>query len=419
LSLDNAIKAAEVNNRSILTSQLESKKAVEEVYVARTQRLPIFSFTALGSQPLSHLGLTLEKGSLGVYPTVGPIPGRTTTLENPLGVAGIFFANIAEPLTQHYKIGLGIQLARVGAEAAKEQIRSQRQSVANEVRRLYYGILQAESGKASLQATVDFLRQLDHDTDQDTLQRVALKSDALRVKAQLTQAEYELLKLDDPLQTQKQQLNRLMGRDVDTPFDVDPLTTASAELPDLKEACARALASRPEIRLAKLQVRRATLTRRIANAQRIPDVSLAATALSTVNLSSSLPSKLSGVGVQMNWDVFDWGRKRKQVEEDQQAEEQASLQLKDTEALVIVDVSHRYRQLIEARKELEVTTVVQSAARELFRVTTNQFTQKQVLLSDVLKAQSGLAESDHRFTQALLGLATTQADFEKAIGEDQ
>jgi len=419
LSLDDAVKAAEVNNRSILASELDRKKAGEEVYVALTQRLPIFSLTALGSQPLSHLGLTLEKGSLGVYPTVGPIPGRTTTLENPLGVAGIFFANIAEPLTQHYKIGLSIQLARVGEEAAKEHIRSERQSIVNDVRRLYYGILQAESGRASLQATVDFLRQLDHEIDHDTLQRIALKSDSFRVKAQLAQAEYELLKLDDPLQTQKQQLNRLMGRDVDTPFEVDPLTTASSDLPDLKEACARALASRPEIRLAKLQVRRVTLTRRMANAERIPDVSLAATALSTVNLSSSLPSKLSGVGVQMNWDVFDWGRKRKQVEEDRQAEEQASLQMKDAEALVIVDVSHRYRQLMEARKELEVTTAIQSAVRELVRITTNQFTQKQALLSDVLKAQSGLAESDHRFTQALLDLAKTQADFEKAIGEDQ
>jgi len=75
--------------------------------------------------------------------------------------------------------------------------------------------------------------------------------------------------------------------------------------------------------------------------------------------------------------------------------------------------------LIEARKEVEVTTALHSAARELLRVTTNQFTQKQALLSDVLKAQSGLAESDHRFTQALLDLATTEADFEKAIGEDQ
>jgi outer membrane protein TolC len=419
LRLDDAIKAAEANNRSILTAELEKKKAFDEVYVARTQRLPIFSLTALGAQPLSHLGLTLQKGSLGVYPTAGPIPGRTTTLENPLGIAGVFFANIAEPLTQHYKIGLGIQLARVGAKSAKEEIRSQRQSVANEVRRLYYGILQAESGKASLRTTVDFLRQLDHDTDQDTLERVALKSDSLRVKAQLAQAEYDLLELDDPLQTQKQQLNRLMGRDVDTPFEVDPLTTASGELPDLKEACVKALEFRPEVRLARLQVQKATLARRLANAERIPDVSLSATALSTVNLSSSLPSNLSGVGVQMNWDVFDWGRKRKQVEEDRQAEEQASLQLKEAEALVTVDVSHRYRQLIEARKEVEVTTALHSAAGELLRVTTNQFTQKQALLSDVLKAQSGLAESDHRFTQALLDLATTEADFEKAIGEDQ
>jgi outer membrane protein TolC len=419
LSLDDAVKAAETSNRSILTAELARKKAVDEVYVARTQRLPIFSATALGSRTLSHLGLTLEKGSLGVYPTVGPIPGRTTTLQNPLGVAGIFFANIAEPLTQQYKIGLGIELARVGAEAAKEQIRSQRQSVANEVRRLYYGILQAESGKASLQATVDFLRQLDHDTGEDRLQRIALQSDALRVKAQLAQAEYDLLKLDDPVETQKQELNRLMGRDVNTAFEIDPVSATNSDLPDLKDACAKALASRPEVRLAQLQVRKADLARRIANADRIPDVSLSATALSTVNLSSSLPRNLSGIGVLMNWDVFDWGRKRKQVDEDRQAEQQASLQLKDAEALVIVDVSHRHRQLIEARKELEAATSWQSAARELLRVTSNQFIQKQALLSDALKAQSGLAESDHRFTQALLDLATTQADFEKAIGEDQ
>jgi len=419
LSLEDAVTAAEANNRTILGAQLEKKKAIEEIYVARTQRLPVFSLTALGSQPLSHLGLTLEKGSLGVYPTVGPIPGKTTTLENPLKVGGIFFTTIAEPLSQHYKIGLGIQLARVGAAAANEQFRSQRQSVANEARRLYYGIFEAESGKKSLQSTVDFLRQLDRDTDQDTLQRVALKSDALSVKAQLAQAEYELLKLDDPLQTQKQQLNRLMGRDVDTPFELEALSATDSTLPDLKQACAQALESRPEIRLAKLELEKATLARRIASAQRIPDISLSATSLVTVNLSSALPSNVSGVGVQMNWDVFDWGRKRKQVQENRQAEEQASLQLKDAAALVIIDVSHRYRQLLEARKELEVAGTLQSAARELVRVAANRYTQKQSLLSDVLKAQSVLSESDHRFTQALLNVVTVQADFDKAIGADQ
>ena len=419
LTLDDAIKAAEANNRAIRIAQLEREKALDQVQVARTYRLPTFSLIALGSQSLTRLGLTLDKGSLGIYPNVGPIPGRTTTLESPLRVGGIFFANVSQPLSQQYKIGLGIRLAQVGVETAEEQIRSKQQSTVNEVRRLYYGILQAESGKKSLQATVEFLERLDRDTDQNVAQKVVLKADSLNVKAQLAQAEYELLKLDDPLQTQKQQINRLMGRDPDTPFDVDLSSAVDFELPQLQEARARAIELRPEIRLAKLQVRKAELDRRIKNAERIPDVSFSLTTLATANLSNALPRNLSGVGIQVNWDVFDWGRKRKQLQEMRQTEDQALLQLKEAEALVIVDVSHQYRRLIEARKELEVARLLQSAASESLRVTRNQFAQRYALLSDVLKVQSGLAEADHRITQALLNLAAAQTDFNKAIREDQ
>jgi outer membrane protein TolC len=419
LTLDEAIKAAEANNRTIRIAQLEREKALDQVQVARTYRLPAFSLIALGSQSLTRLGLTLDKGSLGVYPNVGPIPGKTTTLESPLRVGGIFFANVAQPLSQQYRVGLGIQLARVGVEAADEQIRSRRQSTVNEVRRLYYGILQAESGKKSLQATVDFLKQLDRDTNKNVAQQVALKADSLNVKAQLAQVEYELLKLDDPLQTQKQQLNRLMGRDPDTPFDIDPLSAVEFDLPGLQEARARAVESRPETRLARLQVRKAELDRRIKNAERIPDVSLSMTTLATANLSNALPRNVSVVGVQVNWDVFDWGRKRKELKEKRHAEEQAWLELKDAEALVIVEVSHQYRRLIEAHKELEVAKLSQSAAAESLRVTQNQYTQRYVRLNDVLKVQSSLAEANHRYTQAMLNLATTQGNFKKAMGEDQ
>jgi len=241
----------------------------------------------------------------------------------------------------------------------------------------------------------------------------------MKVKAQLAQAEYELLRLEDPLETQKQQLNRLMGRDVDTAFETDPLSVANFELPGLQEACAKALKSHPDVKLAQLQVQKATLERRIANATRIPDVSLSATTLATANLSNTLPRKLSGVGIQMTWDVFDWGRKRKQVDEKRQAEQQSAFALKDTEAQVVIEVSHQYRRIVEARKELEVAEMLQSEAREILRVTTNQFTQKQVMLSDVLSVQASLAEMDHRFTQALLDVATAEANFAKAIGEDE
>src|SRR5262245_4968951 len=80
LTLQQAIEAAEANNRAIRGARLESVKALTEVNVARTYRLPAFSVAALGSQSLAHLGLTLPMGSLGVYPGIGPIPGKSTTL---------------------------------------------------------------------------------------------------------------------------------------------------------------------------------------------------------------------------------------------------------------------------------------------------------------------------------------------------
>ncbi len=419
LTLREAIQGAEANNRTIRAAELERSKAQEEVNVARTYRLPVFSLTALGSQSLAHLGLTFPQGSLGVYPNIGPVPGKTTTLEGPLQPAGIFYASVAQPLSQQHKIGLGVQLARLGVDIADEGIRAKRQSTANEVRRLYYGILQNESAGKGLQATVEFLRQLDKDTGQNVLQRVALQADFLDVKAQLAQAEYALLKLQDPLETQKGQLNRLMGRGPDTPFDVDPLSATDFEVPDLKQALARAIEARPEIRLARLQAKRAEIDRKLKNAERIPDVSLALTIVQTVNLSQVLPNRLSVAGVQVNWDVFDWGRKRKQVEEKRLAEEQAALDLKDIQDQVTIEVGHQYRKLIEARKELEVARASQASATELLRVTRNRHTQREALLSDVLKVQSSLAEADNRFTKALLDLATSQADFEKALGVDQ
>ena len=419
LTLNEAIHLAEAHNRSVQVARLDQRKAADEASVARSYRLPSFSLTAIGAQPLSSLGLTFPLGSLGTYPGVGPIPGKTTTLQGPLKPAGIFFANVTQPLSQQWKIGLQTQFARVGQRISEQQVRDTRQATVNEVRHLYYGILQAESGKKNLQATVEFLRELDRNTSHDELQRVALHADLLNVQAQLAQAEYELLKLDDPLQTQKQQLNLLMGRDVNTLFEVDLLSVTKAEMPDLDEACARALATRPEILMARLKAQQAILGRKIANADRIPDVSLSATVVDTVNLSNILPNQLITAGIQINWDVFDWGRKRKKVDEARSSEEEASLQLKDTEAAVVIDVTHRYRQLLEAKKEVEVMERLQSAAQELVRVARNQYTQKAALLSDLLKAQSNLADADHQAVRALLDLATAQADLEKAIGGDE
>lgn len=419
IALAEAVRTAEGHNRAIRIAELERDKARRDVDVARTHRYPIFSITALGSQPLTQLGITLERGSLGVYPHDGPIPGQTTTLQSPLHFGFIGYASVAQPLTQQKKVGLGIQLAQAGVEATTEHIRATRLGVVNEVRRLYYGIAVAESGKKTLQATVDFLRQLDRETSQQALQRVALQAEVLNVKAQLVEAEYELLKMDDPIETQKEQLNRLMGRTVDAPLAIDVSSIVENELVSLTDAYAAALASRPEIRLAKVQQRRSQLERRLASAERIPDVSLSWVALRTANFSSVFPQSVSSVGLQATWDVFDWGRKRQEMEAKQDAEAQAALELKDTEARVMADVAHQHRRMVEARKAVELAQAFQTSHTEALRVTRNRYLQREAVLSELVRLQSSLAEANHRYVKALMDLATAQADLDKAMARDR
>src|SRR5262245_15175836 len=418
-TLDQAVRAAEAANRTIQIAQLEREKAVRDAKAAGTHRWPVFSVTALGSQPLSQLGVTLERGSLGVYPNDGPIPGRTTTLESPLRFGFIGYASVAQPLTQQYKIGLGIDLAKVGVDAATEQVRAKRQALVNEVRRLYYGIAQAESAKTALEVTVGFLKQLDRETGQQVVQRVALQADLLTVKAQLAQAEYQLLKMEDPIETQKEQLNRLMGRRIDAPLEIDASSIVATDRVSLTEAAAEALASRPEIRLAKVQQRKTQLERRLASADRIPDVSLSLLELRTVNFSSVLPNSVSSVGVQATWDVFDWGKKRREIRTKQDAEAQAALELEDVEARVMADVAHQYRRIVEARKGVELARALQASGTEALRVVRNRYAQREAVLSDVAKTQWSLADANQRHTQALMDLAAAQADFERAMGRDR
>jgi outer membrane protein len=187
----------------------------------------------------------------------------------------------------------------------------------------------------------------------------------------------------------------------------------------LTDAYAEALASRPEIRLAKVQQRRKQVERRLASAERIPDVSLSWIALRTANFSSVFPQSVSSVGLQATWDVFDWGRKRQELEGKQDAEAQAALELKDTEARVMADVAHQYRRIVEARKALELAQALQAAHTETLRVTRNRYLQREAVLSDMVRLQSSLEEANHRYVEALMDLATAQADFEKAMGRDR
>src|SRR6266446_2425322 len=171
LTLDQAIALALRENHGMKIAKLEVERADEDISAAKTYRLPsLHAYTSVSGN-LANNELKVPNPANNLFPGLGPF----FTLNDRRKPTAIFAASVIEPLTQQYRIGLNIKLERVSRELAQAKLRQQQ----NE-----------------------------------------LRADLLTVQTRLAKVEYEQLELSNQLATQKDQLNSLLGRAVDTSFEV-------------------------------------------------------------------------------------------------------------------------------------------------------------------------------------------------------
>ncbi|HEV8429138.1 MAG TPA: TolC family protein [Pyrinomonadaceae bacterium] len=421
LTLDKAIDLGLLNNRSAKNARLEIGKADDRTAAARTHMLPVFKLNAGVSKPLTTFDTTFEKGVFGTTPS-GPIPNEDTVITSSTSPTAAIIGQLQQPLSQLHRIKLQIKQQEMASQISRAQLSATEQTLVNEIKRAYYAILQSQGAAQAAEANIKLYRELDRVTGEYVVQQVVLKTELMDVQTRLAKAEYELMTVQNQLLAQKEQLNHLLGRDVRTEFAVssgDETALAVMRETDLVSARERALANRPEIREANLRIEQAKLDKRIKKSEFIPDVSLTVNYATTFSYSNFVPRTLSGVGVQVEWEVFDWGRKKREVADKAKSVDQANNNLLDAQSEVLMEVNTRFRQMQESRQLLKVAKLAQTQARANVQMVTYKYRLDAVLLKDVLQAQTVLANSDYDYQKALLAFWTAKADFEKAIGEDK
>jgi outer membrane protein len=417
LTLDQAIAIALRDNRQVKNAQLAISKAGDELAATRTLRLPSMNLYALASQQLVKQDASVDNSSSTSSIITGVAPFFSIGIQRK--PTSIFAGQILQPLSQQHRIGLNIEQAGLARDVESEKLRQVTQSTVNQLKQTYYGILQTQSALDSLLEAIRYYRELDRLTGDNVAQQVSLKSDSLEVKTRLAKAEYEALNLTNQLSTAKEQLNNQLGRDVRTEFRVAAVPDVNGFDADLALARSRALEQRPEVREVRLKVKQAEVDRRIKKSEYIPEVSLGFTYMSFRNFDEVVPKNSASIGVVMKWEVFDWGRKKNQLAEKDRAIEQARNALHEAESLVLIEVGDKFRKLQQTRQALVVAQLYQETSRENIRVSTNKYSVKAALLSDVLQTQATLADADYQYQQALLAYWTARADYEKAIGADK
>src|SRR5580704_3039829 len=407
LSLSQAIQIAVDNNRPVNMAKLEIVKSKWEVAQTKTKRFPAITTYLFASGDITNPKFTFPANLFN-----NPLP-QTLKLSN--GITGLASAQVAQPLSQLYQIHLAIREQELSTDLATQQYRGQRQSIVSSVKQAYYAALQTESALQATQSLVKQYEETDRVATNYLGQESVLKSDSLEAKAKLAQSRYQVVQLRDTLQTQKEQLNELLARDLDTPFRTEQVPPITPSEMDLKTARRTALQQRPEVKEAEIDTQRAEYDRKLSRAKYIPDVGAAIHYLDPIN-TAFLPQNILSAGLELKWDPFDWGGRRDEVKQKDVSLTQSHYQLQETQAQVMLDVDNNFRKLEESRSLLEVTQAGRDAANEKMREINDQFKHSAVLMRDLLQQQAAVANSEHEYEQSLLSFWNAKAAFEKALG---
>lgn len=417
LTLEEAVSLARSHNRELKAAGIEIHKQKEAFSEAKTQFYPRFDTYLLASELLNPLDFTIAPGTFGTFPATGPIPAQQSQIHTPARPVAITSVTATQPLTQLFRIDLSIKEQKLGPELSQQSYFEREQGLVNQVRRAYYAILQSQSELESQRALLAYLEELRQLTGRRLQQEVVLKADSLRITAQRSKSLYQLTVIEDALADQKETLNRLLGRELQTEFSVEMVPTSLPEELSLQEARKIATKRRPEIKAETIKKEQATLETKIEKTRYIPDISIQANYAATSNISF-LPQSVGAVGVLLTWQPWDWGQKRHNLAQKVDAEKQAQLSIESVRDQVVQEVDSTFRRLREARELLTAAQAARDAEAEKLRNEMDAYSRQAIVLTDLLQQQSSVASAEDQYRQGLLAFWRARADFERALGEE-
>ena len=417
LTLEEALIIAVAENPKIENAFLEIKKADNAIWAVKTKLFPEFDFSLYEAYHITDEAFEFKQGAFGDFPIIGPIPAENTSIDTTPNFTTFITATAQQPISQLYEISLLVKQREIQKALSDQDLRANVINIADEVKREYYNILKSQSELLALDEKIVFLTSLLELVNRDVEQERLLEKDSLEVQARLARAEYRHFKLKNTLATQKERFNKILGRDIETPFTVAQVPFAEPFTVNVEDAEDQALAQRPEIESAELDIEFAENEVKIKKSKYIPEVGVQFQYIANLNVEL-LPENIATIGLFAKWDVFDWGRKKSEIAKKKKSVIQAENRLEEATSQVLIDVNSTIRNLEEAAVLINVTDLEQVAAKENLRVVMNKYKVQDALLTQVLEAESSLEEKNSNHEKAILDYWTARANLDRAIGEE-
>jgi outer membrane protein TolC len=211
------------------------------------------------------------------------------------------------------------------------------------------------------------------------------------------------------------ELDDVLGLPLDTQLDLDPAVPANFEQHPREEYVSTAWSENPEIQAAEETVRKARAGVSAAKSAYIPDISVHA----RHSYQDGVPffvQNFGTFGFNLDWEVFDFGKKRAAVREREAELAEAEENLRRLKDEVAVGIERAYNKLERTRNLVQVANQVVKLRQEGERLAGNQLALGEALVSDQRQATAASYQAQADFLQASLGYLLAWAELEQTVG---
>lgn len=433
LTLEECRNLAIQNNKELQISGEKIKMADNEKKAAFTKYFPQLSangaymwnqkdINLLDMGTLSS-SLSSSLGGLAQLPMIQHLMSGVNDMQH-LDVQNIWVGNVSlvQPVFMGGKIVNYNQITKFAKQLAESMNNLQLQDLIYKTDETYWQVISLVNKKKLADAYVDLLRKMDSDVTAMIYEGVATEADGLSVKVKLNEAEMAQTKVENGLALTRMLLAQICGLSLeedlslaDEKLDNFPVETTQASA-DLNEA----FMNRNELRSLDLATKIYKRKERIALAEMLPNVALAANYFVTnPNVFNGFKNDFAGmfnVGVMVKVPLSGWWEGTYRRNSAKAETRIKTLEWQDAREKIELQVNQSVYKVNEAGKKLIASSRNMENAEENLRRANFGFEEGVIPALNLMEAQTAWVSARSSLIDAQIEVKLTEVYLSKALG---
>ena len=434
LTLEECRNLAIQNNKELQISGEKIKMADNEKKAAFTKYFPQLSangaymwnqkdINLLDMGALSS-SLSSSLGGLAQLPMIQHLMSGVNDMQH-LDVQNIWVGNVSlvQPVFMGGKIVNYNQITKFAKQLAESMNNLQLQDLIYKTDETYWQVISLVNKKKLADAYVDLLRKMDSDVTAMIYEGVATEADGLSVKVKLNEAEMAQTKVENGLALTRMLLAQICGLSLeedlslaDEKLDNFPVETTQASA-DLNEA----FMNRNELRSLDLATKIYKRKERIALAEMLPNVALAANYFVTnPNVFNGFKNDFAGmfnVGVMVKVPLSGWWEGTYRRNSAKAETRIKTLEWQDAREKIELQVNQSVYKVNEAGKKLIASSRNMENAEENLRRANFGFEEGVIPALNLMEAQTAWVSARSSLIDAQIEVKITEVYLSKALGK--